>query len=171
MKKVLLLLVALLCSAFVFAQQHKDHFEFNGISMGLPYEQFAQKLKTKGFVFREAWDAERYMKSYVFTGTFAGVKKCFIIVRTSINKKYIPAVIVRFPKGSLTQIQFEELKEAFVKKYGSEVECDEYGDNCAWDLDNGVILFERDNNTIMYVDKKNNERIEKDKEQRINNDI
>lgn len=173
MKKVLVLCFVTLVSLCSFAQkgqEEKEHLEFKGISMGLPYEQFAQKLKAAGFVFKKSIDGDSYDKLILFKGTFAGVKDCEIVVKTPGNKKYVVAVFVLFPRRSSTPERFKELKEAFVKKYGDEEIPDV--EACFWRLDNGSISIRNTNGLIVsYIDIKNSERFEEDKEQRINDDI
>lgn len=175
MKKVLVLCFVTLVSLCSFAQsgqEEKEHFEFKGISMGLPYDQFAQKLKTAGYVFEESRDVNTYDKLFMFKGTFAGVKDCYIIVQTPSNKKYVVSVMAIFSERYSTEGRFKELKEAFVKKYGDEGIAENDSESCFWVLDNGYIRIGNTNGlTVTYVDKKNRERLEKDKEQRINDDI
>lgn len=113
MKKIMLVLAALLCAFSLSAQT--EHMTFKGIPMQGTVDQFAQKLAAKGCTIDS-----REKGVVAMIGDFAGYKECPIGLIGS-NDGSISKVIVLFEAQeawSSLSIQYNTLKSMLTTKYG-----------------------------------------------------
>ena len=155
MKKILLSFFALLFSLVVFAQG--EHLKFKGIPIDGELSAFMNEMQKQGF----AWKAKDE-NGAVFTGKFAGVNDCCVLVHCP--EGVVTAVSVMFPVaetwGELYG-RFSSLKEMLTKKYGyPEVSKEEFQSYTP--SSDGMKLFavERDDTDFLYVFEVKNGSIE-----------
>lgn len=155
MKKILLSFFALLFSLVVFAQS--EHFTFKGIPIDGDLSSFMEQMQKQGF----AWKAKDD-NGAVFTGKFAGVNDCCVMVHCS--EGVVTAVSVMFPFaetwGELYG-RFSSLKEMLTKKYGYPAVSKEEFQSYTPSSD-GMKLFavEQDDTDFLYVFEPKNGSIE-----------
>ncbi len=155
MKKILLSFFALLFSLVVFAQS--EHFTFKGIPIDGDLSSFMEQMQKQGF----AWKAKDD-NGAVFTGKFAGVNDCYVLVHCP--EGVVTAVSVMFPVaetwGELYG-RFSSLKEMLTKKYGYPAVSKEEFQSYTPSSD-GMKLFavERDDTDFLYVFEVKNGSIE-----------
>ena len=155
MKKILLSFFALLFSLVVFAQG--EHLKFKGIPIDGELSAFMNEMQKLGF----AWKAKDD-NGAVFTGKFAGVNDCCIVVQCS--EGVVTAVSVMFPVaetwGELYG-RFSSLKEMLTKKYGYPAVSKEEFQSYTPSSD-GMKLFavEQDGTDFLYVFEAKNGSIE-----------
>ena len=190
MKKIATTLTLLvLCIMSALAQS--EHFKFMGIPItGTPI-QMGEKLKAKGFVFKEKLDDE--IRQY--SGTFAGSK---VLVDVISKSNVVWKILVEYPKcSSFNRLEsdYEDMVEQYSKKYGEPSNHIEYfkdpyykGDGyemqalelekCSyisvWYTDLGYIvirLSQYGQLWISYEDKVGTEKKQEKQDQQIQNDI
>jgi hypothetical protein len=155
MKKILLSFFSLLFSLVVFAQS--EHLKFKGIPIDGELSAFMEQMQKQGF----AWKAKDD-NGAVFTGKFAGVNDCCIVVQCS--ESVVTAVSVMFPVaetwGELYG-RFSSLKEMLTKKYGYPAVSKEEFQSYTPSSD-GMKLFavEQDGTDFLYVFEAKNGSIE-----------
>lgn len=155
MKKILLSFFALLFSLVAFAQG--EHLKFKGIPIDGELSAFMNEMQKQGF----AWKAKDD-NGAVFTGKFAGVNDCCVLVHCP--EGVVTAVSVMFPVaetwGELYG-RFSSLKDMLTKKYGyPEVSKEEFQSYTP--SSDGMKLFavERDDTDFLYVFEVKNGSIE-----------
>lgn len=190
MKKIgLLLTLFLLCTFSVVAQV--DHMKFMGIPItGTPI-QMGEKLKAKGFIFKEK--IGEHIREY--SGTFAGSQVLVDVVSTS---NIVWKVLVDYPEaGSFSRLetQYNDMVSQFTKKYGEPSDHFEFfskpyykGDGyelqalrlekCTyatyWENEHGSICIEMSKSGhlwIGYEDKNGVSEKNRKQDQQIQNDI
>ena len=155
MKRIFVSFFALLFSLMVFAQS--EHFTFKGIPIDGDLSSFMEQMQKQGF----AWKAKDD-NGAVFTGKFAGVNDCCIVVQCS--ESVVTAVSVMFPVaetwGELYG-RFSSLKEMLTKKYGYPAVSKEEFQSYTPSSD-GMKLFavEQDGTDFLYVFEAKNGSIE-----------
>lgn len=155
MKRIFVSFFALLFSLMVFAQS--EHLKFKGIPIDGELSAFMEQMQKQGF----AWKAKDD-NGAVFTGKFAGVNDCCIVVQCS--ESVVTAVSVMFPVaetwGELYG-RFSSLKEMLTKKYGYPAVSKEEFQSYTPSSD-GMKLFavEQDGTDFLYVFEAKNGSIE-----------
>lgn len=155
MKRIFVSFFALLFSLVVFAQS--EHLKFKGIPIDGELSTFMEQMQKQGF----AWKAKDD-NGAVFTGKFAGVNDCCIVVQCS--ESVVTAVSVMFPVaetwGELYG-RFSSLKEMLTKKYGYPAVSKEEFQSYTPSSD-GMKLFavEQDGTDFLYVFEAKNGSIE-----------
>ena len=114
--------IAVILSMFLFCIQslsaQTEHIKFMGIPITGSPIQMGEKLKAKGFVFKQKIDDD--IREY--SGTFAGSKVVVNIVSTS---NIVWKILVEYPKvSSFSRLEtdYEEMVAQFTKKYGEPTE-------------------------------------------------
>ena len=115
MKKVLLVVITLLLSVSMNAQNGEEHMKFKGIPIDGTLSDFTQKMTQKGFSYKGMEDGMA-----LFEGEFAATKGCTIVaVAKSTNS--VHKVAVAFPDcdtWSCLSNKYESLKDMLTQKYG-----------------------------------------------------
>ena len=113
MKKLFIMICAILCTVVVQAQ---DHMSFKGVSMKCTLTSFVSQLEVQGY--------ETLLKredGAVLSGSFAGKTNCKIFVMCTNNSKVVWKVVVKFPEKvswfSLKS-EYNTFKETYTSKYG-----------------------------------------------------
>ena len=155
MKRIFVSFFALLFSLMVFAQG--EHFTFKGIPIDGTLSSFMEQLQKQGF----AWKAKDD-NGAVFTGKFAGVNDCCIVVHCS--EGVVTAVSVMFPVAetwSELYGRFSSLKEMLTKKYGYPAVSKEVFQSYTPSNDEmKLFAVEQDNTDFLYVFEPKNGSIE-----------
>lgn len=107
----------MIISALAFSQN--KHMTFKGIPMEGTLNNFVQKLKAKGFLYKGTTDGVALL-----TGEFATMKGCAIFVNRFSEKDQVNAVIVAFPEAKTWNeitTDYYHLAELLTEKYGEPV--------------------------------------------------
>ena len=175
MKKILLLLAAVIYAGFAYSQG--EHLPFKGIPITGAASDFADELVRQGYDIQTSDDG-----SIVLKGKFTD-KDCLIVLTVTPQSKIVSGVGVLFDEKyntwSSIKSEYNRYKKLYEKKYGIPqidnhrfdrpyYEGDGYEmtalrvDKCnyltAWQLKNGTIALKMAENQIMllYSDKVNN---------------
>lgn len=112
MKRLFILLVAVLIAANICAE---EHMKFKGVEIDGTPQEFVQKLKARGFTY-----IGKESGSDMLLGDFAGFKECVVGVASFSNK--VAKVVVIIPDDSnswnLLYGKYSSLKEMLTQKYG-----------------------------------------------------
>ena len=118
MKKLLVVLFAILSAFNMNAQEGSEHFKFKGIEIKGSIDSFANSLAKQGYTIKSHNDAD----TRILTGKFAN-RECTIALLGTPNTNTIWKVVVMFDKeySSWYSIKsdFESLKSSFISKYGT----------------------------------------------------
>lgn len=117
MKKVFLILIAIIIAIAANAQ---SHLQFMGIDIDGNCSSFVQKLSAKGFTLKENIETG----GAIMHGTFTGKNVEVYILVTPISKQ-VMSVSVYYPKdNSWSSIKYDyfKLKNSFKQKYPLEKE-------------------------------------------------
>ena len=113
MKKILFILIALLTSINLMAQ---EHLSFKGIPIEGSMSSFCQKLKEKGFI-----SIRRDNNLTLFSGDFTGRKATVGVVATD-NEKNVFAIAVFFEPSKEWETlvdTYDYYKDLYTRKYGT----------------------------------------------------
>lgn len=110
-----------------FAQTESEHFTFKGVPIDGSLNSFVQKMKRKGFTYRET-----YNNVALLEGTFSGYSGCKIYVFPMEKADVVFQVGVNFPEAEswdLLSSNYFSLKNMLTTKYGEPSDCTETFDS------------------------------------------
>lgn len=112
MKKTLFILIALLTSINLMAQ---EHLSFKGIPIEGSMSSFCQKLKEKGFI-----PIDRDNNLTLFSGDFTGRKATVGVIATEDEKDVFAIAVFFEPSGEWKTLvdTYDYYKDLYTQKYG-----------------------------------------------------